>query len=366
LIDQIKDIPHAEAAIFDGIKKKARPLALFGAGSVASRTLKNCQSFGLEPVCFCDNDPSKQGRQLQGLPILSHAQFKARHPEGRFLISSANMVGIRDWLFKAGEKEDDVIYFGEFRDPYSQPRTDYAFVQANAEKFEELYASLADQVSKDLLVALLNCKISGDNREIMRLRTHDQYFDKDLVKLSEDEVLVDAGAYTGDTVAEFVKRSGGRYAEIIALEPDAEKYCAISQMIQREKLDRVRLLQLGAWREKTTLTFAVEEGGTSSLVGAARGAGELSIQVDKIDAILGGRRASFIKMDIEGAERGALEGAEATIGRWAPRMAVSIYHQKQDLFDLPLLLKSYVPEYKFFIRNYTDTAADTVLYAIKP
>jgi hypothetical protein len=91
----------------------------------------------------------------------------------------------------------------------------------------------------------------------------------------------------------------------------------------------------------------------------------VSIEVDSLDRILAGSRVSFIKMDIEGAERRALQGAEASIKAWAPRLAVAVYHKREDLFDLPLLILSYVPDYKLYLRNYTDTAADTVLYAVK-
>jgi hypothetical protein len=69
-------------------------------------------------------------------------------------------------------------------------------------------------------------------------------------------------------------------------------------------------------------------------------------------------------MDIEGSEHNAILGAEQTIKKWKPKMAVSVYHRREDMFDLLLLLKSFVPDYKFFLRHYTDNQTETVLYAI--
>ena len=55
-------------------------------------------------------------------------------------------------------------------------------------------------------------------------------------------------------------------------------------------------------------------------------------------------------MDIEGAEKAALEGAEKTIKKYKPKLAISVYHNPEDIFEIPLLLKEYVSEYKLHFR----------------
>ncbi len=77
-----------------------------------------------------------------------------------------------------------------------------------------------------------------------------------------------------------------------------------------------------------------------------------------------GRRVTYITMDIEGSERNALLGGAATIREWRPRLAVCVYHKREDLFDLVLLVKSLVPDYKLYLRHYTDNQTETVLYAL--
>ena len=80
--------------------------------------------------------------------------------------------------------------------------------------------------------------------------------------------------------------------------------------------------------------------------------------------MLGGLCTTYIVIDIEGAEHNALLGARQTIARWKPKMAVCVYHRREDLFDVPLLLKSFAPTYKFYLRHYTSNQTETVLYAV--
>ena len=86
------------------------------------------------------------------------------------------------------------------------------------------------------------------------------------------------------------------------------------------------------------------------------------VDLDTIDNVLNGRRATFIKMDIEGAEYRALLGAEETIRKYKPRMALSVYHKPQDIIEIPALLYGYNEDYKFALRQYSSIADETVLY----
>ena len=68
-------------------------------------------------------------------------------------------------------------------------------------------------------------------------------------------------------------------------------------------------------------------------------------------------------MDIEGSEVKALEGAKNLICEYKPKLAISIYHQRKDIWEIPILLLKYNPDYKFYLRVYSFTGNDTVLYA---
>ena len=70
-------------------------------------------------------------------------------------------------------------------------------------------------------------------------------------------------------------------------------------------------------------------------------------------------------MDIEGSEYKALLGAERTIKTFAPTLAICVYHRKEDLINIPKLIKSYRNDYVFFLRTYRYISQELVLYAKK-
>jgi len=73
-------------------------------------------------------------------------------------------------------------------------------------------------------------------------------------------------------------------------------------------------------------------------------------------------RVDMIKMDIEGHELPALRGAERALRRFRPRLAISIYHQWEDYFRIPLYLNELGLGYRFYLDNYTISDGETVLY----
>lgn len=88
------------------------------------------------------------------------------------------------------------------------------------------------------------------------------------------------------------------------------------------------------------------------------------IEVFKLDDLLADESPSFIKMDIEGAESEALLGAEQIIKKYHPKLAISVYHKPEDIFRIPELILNYHKNYKFYLRHYSYTNSETILYAI--
>ena len=86
--------------------------------------------------------------------------------------------------------------------------------------------------------------------------------------------------------------------------------------------------------------------------------------VRKLDDVLKNEDVTFIKMDIEGAEMSALRGGRNIIQMQKPKLAICIYHSPGDMLDIPVYLKKLVPEYKIYIRHYTDMMLETVCYAV--
>ena len=90
--------------------------------------------------------------------------------------------------------------------------------------------------------------------------------------------------------------------------------------------------------------------------------GHLTIQVVPLDRII--NKATFIKLDIEGAEKEALRGAKKIIIKYSPKLVICIYHKSTDLWRIPLLIKKYVSSYSFYLRHYGQFIYGTVCYAV--
>jgi hypothetical protein len=68
-------------------------------------------------------------------------------------------------------------------------------------------------------------------------------------------------------------------------------------------------------------------------------------------------------MDIEGAELDALRGAEGIIERDHPRLAISVYHKPEDIWEIPHYILRRHPGYKLYLRQHA-VFTETVCYGI--
>ena len=91
--------------------------------------------------------------------------------------------------------------------------------------------------------------------------------------------------------------------------------------------------------------------------------GDIEINVDKLDSLVN-EQTTYIKMDIEGAEAFAIEGAESTILRDHPRLAICVYHKVDDLWKIPEQVLKIRDDYKLYLRHYTEGVDETVMFFI--
>ncbi len=64
----------------------------------------------------------------------------------------------------------------------------------------------------------------------------------------------------------------------------------------------------------------------------------------------------------ECAEMDTLHGAQQSIERFKPKLAISLYHKPDDLFEIILYIKEKFPFYSCYVDHYTIHSEETVLY----
>lgn len=262
-----------------------------------------------------------------------------------------------DALYNSGRV--DKIYFIDGA-TYYLTEFSYIFIKENMTKYQNFYNNLEDTISKDTMIGFINTRISGDASHIRKLCVPESYFPQGIIEFTNNEIFVDCGAYDGDTVEIFKQKisdAGKKYSRIYAFEPDKDNFEKLKRNQLKDKL--VIPINKGVWDEKTTLTFSDNCGGGSHISNT----GNCSIEVDKMDNMIDGP-VSLIKMDLEGAELKALQGARNIIKNYKPKLAIAVYHKIEDLLEIPQFIQSLIPDYKFYLRAQSYGSVDMTLYAI--
>ncbi len=239
----------------------------------------------------------------------------------------------------------------------------YEWFLRYSQRLQNVYDALQDDISKETMVAYINQRISVKCGYISKVRSYSpQYFEDDIIKMSENEVFVDCGAYDGNTAVEFIKQLKSQnikhYDSIVSFEPNKVVY----ERLRARNLQNHICLCKGTSDKKEFVNFSTD--GLEGAGSAVDNNGSLTIENDTIDDVLDGGKATYIKMDIEGSELVSLKGAANTIRNYKPKLAICLYHKKNDLFEIPEYIHSLVPEYKFYLRVYKDTTCDLILYAM--
>ena len=178
----------------------------------------------------------------------------------------------------------------------------------------------------------------------------------------KDKIMLDLGAFCGDTSVWAVIRGA---EHVYAFEPNPKTMFYLNKNAEQFGRGRITPVPLGVGEAPGKLS--IEEPDANNLGGSrlskARD-GAPGVDVCTIDGWCAEKRITpgFIKMDLEGAEISALKGAEQTIRRNRPQLAISLYHSLPDMWTIPLLIKQIVPEYKFWCRK-NALYVEFVLYA---
>jgi len=224
-------------------------------------------------------------------------------------------------------------------------------------KYQWIYNLLHDDISKNQFYNIINFRLSY-NLDYMRGfndMEDKQYFEDFLNLAIKGESFVDVGAYDGYTTEEFIKISP-KFKKVFLFEPE-EKNLRMAQN-RLKQFKNIEFHQIGLSNKKEILKFDVS--GSSSKISED---GSVIIHVDKLDDIIK-EEVTFIKMDIEGAEPKAIEGAKKTIQKYHPKLAISVYHQKDDFWKIPEQILAIRDDYDIYLRHYTEGISETIMFFI--
>lgn len=239
-------------------------------------------------------------------------------------------------------------------------------VSKNEYKYKKIYHNLCDEKSKRTMMCVLRFRVDG-NYETLHAESdyiYKQYFDKNIMKFSENEVFVDCGGFIGDTVSLFIDNVQS-FKKIHVYEPDPINYRKATKLLsknEKDNIDKIQFHNTGVGIENISSKMSL-----SGLGSKISDNGDYDVQIVSLDDDIH-EPITFIKMDIEGFELDALKGARNHILSNKPKLAICVYHKPDDLWEIPEYILSLNPEYKLYLRQYMfndgENAFDTILYAI--
>lgn len=235
-------------------------------------------------------------------------------------------------------------------------------LKEHREDFVWLYKQLGDQRSRLVLVSILYSWITFDPFyiRVMKEANFTDYFDLDLVKCGANEVMVDLGAWTGDSTLNYIQ-TYGKYKRIYCYEIDESSMKKMKKNLS--EYSGIEFRNKGAGNKNGIGYIEGEPDSTCNKLTERKSGKEVELVRldDDID-----EKVTLIKMDIEGAEQEALLGASRHIREERPKLLISVYHNNEDIWKIPRMVREMYPEYQFYLRSNGNQPgpAEIVLLAI--
>lgn len=361
---------------------------IWGTGAYGKWLLSFLTLLGINKkvCCFCDSfhDDTKSDC-VENIPVYSPIKCSSLYHDAKFIIASDFYEEILNSISKSSYSDIDtfvldndnkmlekqLIYYTNPPDPKCVVGFNYTWfpIYEKAQKSRELKkmldyidANLADQESRDIIHNRCKTFLTGDltyiDRNVINRHT---YFSQEFYSISNDEILFDCGAFTGDTIEDFVTFTNKKYKKIVAFEPDEKNVKRLNAFINN-KIENVVVIQKATGDKNGKVSFLNKGNMFSKTVDVKDSSDELSVDIVRLDNYID-YHPTLIKMDIEGSELDSLIGATQIIKTQKPKLAICIYHMPFDFYEIPKFLKSLVPEYKFKVRQHEPGFCQTVLYA---
>jgi FkbM family methyltransferase len=189
-------------------------------------------------------------------------------------------------------------------------------------------------------------------------------------KVEEGDTVIDCGGCWGDTSLYFADKVGNNgHVFVFEFIPSHLKVINCNIDLNPQLKNRLTLVPNPVWSTTGDKLYFVDWGPGSRLSSDPNrydyDGTTHTLSIDDLVQKNNISKVDFIKMDIEGAETEALKGAEKTLIRDKPKLAISIYHSLEDFDRIPAYLDSLGLGYSFYLRDHTLYENETVLYAVQ-
>lgn len=227
-------------------------------------------------------------------------------------------------------------------------------LQNNLENIKWLYEKLEDYRSRLVFVYILYHWITFDLNYLRHMREMNflEYFDLDILGPLENETIIDCGTFDGDTILDYVRTYGeNSYRKIYTYDILPSNVAAAQEKLKAFPNIVIKNAGVGAERGSIWIEDTGRVKGDTSILEEKelnqKWKKEIPIVVLDEDIK---ESVTMIKMDIEGAEQGALLGCREHITKEKPKLLICTYHNNSDIFEIPRRIFEMRDDYKFYMR----------------
>lgn len=373
-------------------KVQYKKVVIFCAGNRCTEILRDYFLYPFYDIAFiCDNDSRKWGDKIFNIEICNPSRLKDEADDYVVLIAVYNnfiLKRVMQQLERMGVKNyysAAILMFSnqiERFTPDGVPKyheiNTFKVINSHMKEIKKVREMLEDDKSKWIYDQFIE-KVKYNIKDYSDIADdlYEHYFSDGIFKYKQDEILVDGGAFDGDDTIWFddlLSQQDLKLKRSLCFEPDTNNFgntyrnlekhyktkAELDERRQTAKAERFMVLKAGLYENQCGIGFCEYGAHSSRFTEEDSGS---SVDAVKLDDIVMQEKISFIKFDLEGADIPALKGSEETIKRCKPKLALSIYHNIEDLWEIPLMVKAMVPEYRLFIRHHTIYLWDKILYA---
>ena len=344
-----------EKSSWEFLKETDLPIAVYGTGNGADRVFEEFEKLNITVDAVCASDGFVRKRTFRGFEVKAISALEGEFEDFIIVLAFASPLpevieNVKKLSLRHRVIMPSVPVFGD--NIFNKE-----FLSSHIESIEKAYSLLCDEKSKEVFEGIIRFQITGELNYCFDCETDkDEAFE--ILNLGENESFLDLGAYRGDTIKEFLHYAGN-YEKIVAVEPDKRTFKKLQTYC--ESLENCVTLNFAVWNESKELFFD----GNKGRGGSAKDKGEsiLSVTGDELSEKYG--KFTYLNIDVEGAEKEMLQGAEMTLKQHKPKLCMAGYHRSEDIFALVNQINEINGEYKIYLRHHPHISFwDTNIYCI--
>ena len=342
-------------SVWETLQSTESPIIMYGTGNGADKVFEVLEKLNIKVSGVTASDGFVRERFFHGFRVTPLAEFANKYNELTIIITfGSSRPEVIENIKMLSEKHTVLVPCVPVT---GNEIFDREFLEKNEEKLNLAYSLLADEKSKETFKNYVNFQFCGKLCYLFDMESSiDEAFNSYL-RLGEAESFIDVGAYRGDTVEQFLRFTNGKYKNVLAVEPDEKNFKKLVENCKELKAFEAVNGAVAAF--EGVVEFSANAGRQSTI-----GKGK-EIPCYTIQSLSKRFVPTYIKIDAEGAELDILNGGKEIFTKHKPKIKVAAYHKNVDIFEIPILLKSFNENYKIYMFHHPYIPAwDTDFYCV--